>query len=164
MAVKRLRDQPQDNRVLILLTDGDNTSGEVAPEQAAQLAKREHIRIYTIGIGADQLVVQGFFGQQRVANTDLDEATLKAIAETTGGRYFRARDISQLQKIYHLLDAIEPVSKDQQTFRPVDEMYRWPLGAALIFTLLIALAQTPGLSRLSTRKSTRQSTREIHHA
>ena len=156
LAVKHLRDQPQENRVLVLLTDGDNTAGEVAPLKAAELASREHVRIYTIGMGAEQMVVQGIFGKQRVANTELDERTLKAIAKTTSGRYFRARDIKELQQIYQLLDSIEPVSADQQTFRPVAELYRWPLGLAMLIALLIALSHAPRLQR--------QTVREVHHA
>jgi Ca-activated chloride channel family protein len=156
LAVKRLRDQPQENRVLVLLTDGDNTAGQVAPLKAAQLAAREHIRIYTIGMGSDQMAVQTLFGVQRIANTALDERTLKAIADATDGRYFRARDSKELQQIYRLLDDIEPVSADQQTFRPVTELYHWPLGAALIIVFLIALS--PALKRQFLPL------REIHHA
>ncbi len=156
LAVKRLREQPQENRVLVLLTDGDNTAGEVTPLKAAELASREHVRIYTIGMGADQMVVQSIFGRQRVANTELDERTLRAIADTTGGRYFRARDVRGLQQIYHLIDDIEPVSEDQQTFRPVAELYRWPLGFAMLMVLLIALSHAPGLQGLPVR--------EVHRA
>ena len=156
LAVKRLREQPQENRVLILLTDGDNTSGQVEPLKAAQLAKGEHVRIYTIGMGAEKRVVQSIFGRQVVANTELDERTLKAIAATTQGQYFRARDIKELQQIYHSIDTIEPVSTDQQTFRPVAELYYWPLALALITTLLIALSQAPGLQVLPAR--------EVRHA
>ncbi len=140
LAVKHLRDQPQKNRVLVLLTDGDNTAGSVTPLKAAALARREHVRIYTIGMGADVLTMQTLFGTQRVANTELDEGTLKSIANTTGGHYFRARDTSDLQQIYQQLDKIEPISKEQQTFRPVSELYYWPLGAALILAFLAALA------------------------
>ena len=141
LAVKRLREQAQENRVLILLTDGTNTAGAVDPLKAAQLAQRNGVRIYTIGVGADETLIQGLFGQQRIANSDLDERSLTAIATTTGGRYFRARDIQGLQQIYQLLDQIEPVSHDQQTFRPVHELYSWPLGAALLITLLLALSR-----------------------
>lgn len=139
LAVKRLRQQAEDNRILILLTDGYNTAGEVSPTKAAELAHNEHIRIYTIGIGAEYIVVDSIFGKQRMANTELDERTLMSIAKTTGGQYFRARDISELQKIYGLIDKIEPVSKDIQTFRPVDELYYWPLGSAVLLTLLMVL-------------------------
>jgi Ca-activated chloride channel family protein len=111
--------------------------------KAAQLAEREQVRIYTIGIGAEEMIVKGIFGRQRVANTELDERTLTAIAKATGGRYFRARDIGELQEIYQLIDNIEPVSEDQQTFRPVSELYRWPLTAAIAITLLLAAMRLP---------------------
>jgi len=139
LAVKRLRSQPQENRVLILLTDGTNNAGSVEPLRAADIAAAEGVRIYTIGVGADERIVQGLFGAQRVVNTELDEQSLTTIAHKTGGRYFRARDIKGLQKIYQLLDALEPVSKDQETFRPVHELYNWPLSAALLISVLVAL-------------------------
>ena len=140
LAVKRLQDQPEQNRILILLTDGANTAGSVDPLKAADLAALEKVRIYTIGIGADVTVVRGLFGNRRVPNSELDEATLKAIADKTGGRYFRARDMRGLQEIYDLLDEIEPVSEDRQSYRPVDELYAWPLAGSLLLTLIMALA------------------------
>jgi Ca-activated chloride channel family protein len=146
LAVKRLRSQPQENRVLILLTDGANTSGSVEPLRAADIAAAEGVRIYTIGVGADERIVQGLFGAQRVVNTELDERSLTSIANKTGGRYFRARDIEELQNIYQLLDQLEPVSEDQETFRPVHELYSWPLSAALLISVLIALGSS-GLLR-----------------
>ena len=146
LAVKRLRERPAENRVLILLTDGANTSGSVEPLKAADLAAREGVRIYTIGVGADEMLVQGFFGTQRMPSTELDEAALTAIAQKTGGQYFRARDIGSLQKIYALLDQLEPVSQDEETFRPVHELYPWPLSGALFLTALLALG-VAGLRR-----------------
>jgi len=148
LAVKRLRERPAENRVLILLTDGANTSGSVDPLKAADLAAQEGVRIYTIGVGADEMLVRGLFGTQRVPSTELDEATLTAIAQKTGGQYFRARDIEALQKIYALLDKLEPVSQDEQTFRPVHELYAWPLAGALLLTALLALGLSGVLSRL----------------
>jgi len=159
LAVKRLREQTPENRVLILLTDGENTAGQVDPLKAAELAQHNQVRIYTIGIGADSMSVQGFFGTQNVANTELDERSLRKIAETTGGRYFRAQDIKSLEEIYKLIDAIEPVSEEQQTYRPRTEMYHWPLAAALILTLLI---QFIALMRLSW--PLRKSNSEVRHA
>ena len=148
LAVKRLRSQPQENRVLILLTDGANNSGSVEPLKAADIAASEGVRIYTIGVGADERIEQGLFGAQRVVNTELDERSLTAIADKTGGRYFRARNIKGLQKIYQLLDELEPVSVDQETFRPVHELYSWPLSAALLVSVLIALSSSGLLRRL----------------
>jgi len=142
LAVKRLRRQETESRVLILLTDGANTAGEVEPLKAADLAAAEHLKIYTIGIGADEMVVQSFFGARRVnPSADLDEKTLKAIAEKTGGRYFRARDTAELEKIYDLLDELEPIEQDKQYFRPTQTLYPWPLSFAfLLASLLIIVA------------------------
>jgi Ca-activated chloride channel family protein len=147
LAVKRLRDQPQENRVLVLLTDGENTAGTVEPQKAADIAASEGVRIYTIGVGADERIVSGFFGRRRVANSELDEPALIAIAEKTGGRYFRARDIAALEQIYWLLDELEPVSVDEEAFRPVHELYSWPLAAALLISMLIALLASSRLPR-----------------
>jgi len=142
LAVKRLRGQPEKNRVLILLTDGANTAGSVDPLKAADLAASEGVRIYTIGVGADSMM-PGPFRILRGAGSDLDEASLQAIAQKTDGRYFRARDTHSLQQIYALLDEIEPVSEDEQSYRPVEELYAWPLASALLLSLLMTL---PNLS------------------
>ncbi len=140
LAIKRLRKEPARNRILILLTDGTNTAGNVDPLKAADLSASEGVRIYTIGIGSGEMQMQTPFGLRRVAGGELDEASLKAIANKTQGRYFRAHDTAQLANIYTLLDRIEPVSEDEQTWRPVDELYFWPLGAALLLSVLIALS------------------------
>jgi Ca-activated chloride channel family protein len=139
LAVKRLRERAQENRVLILLTDGANTAGTIDPQKAADIAASEGVRIYTIGVGADERVVRTLFGKRRVANNELDEAALISIAEKTGGRYFRARDVAGLEEIYQLLDEYEPVSQDTESFRPVRELYMWPAGAALLLSVLLAL-------------------------
>ena len=91
------------------------------------------------GIGASERIVRGLFGNRRLPNRELDEKTLRAIADKTGGRYFRARDTGSLADIYALLDEIEPVSEDTQSYRPVDELYAWPLAASLFLTLFMAL-------------------------
>ncbi|MGB7452013.1 MAG: VWA domain-containing protein [Lysobacterales bacterium] len=140
LAVKRLRDDAAADRVLVLLTDGANTSGEVQPLQAAGFAARDGLTVYTVGVGADEMMVQDFFGS-RVVNpsADLDEDTLRAIADQTGGRYFRARDAESLEKIYEILDELEPVESDVETIRPVDELFYWPLGLSYALALLAAL-------------------------
>jgi len=138
LGVKRLQNRPAENRVLILLTDGANTAGEIEPIRAAELAARKGVKVYTIGIGADEIIVRSFFGSRRVnPSRDLDEKTLKAIADKTGGRYFRARDINELKGIYRLLDELEPIEQEKQLFRPVHALYPWPLGVALILASLI---------------------------
>lgn len=150
LAVKRLRGQPEKNRVLILLTDGANTAGSVAPLKAADLAASEGVRIYAIGVGADG-TMSGPFRMLRGGTSELDEASLKAIAQKTGGRYFRARDTRSLQQIYALLDEIEPVSEDEQSYRPVEELYAWPLALALLLSVLLPLQTTQAWQRRSLR-------------
>ncbi len=140
LAVKRLRDQPPGNRVLILLTDGVSNAGELSPLKAAQLAAKAGVTIYTIGIGADSMQVPSLFGMQTVnLNGDLDEATLRAIAKTTGGRYFRARDSAELNQIYGVIDKLQPVDQQTQTFRPRTTLFYWPLVASLLLASLILL-------------------------
>lgn len=141
LAVKRLRDADTDERVLILLTDGANTAGTIRPLKAAELAAEADVRIHTIGVGGDPRSAYGL----TLGRNPLDEGTLKAIAETTGGRYFRARDVDELQAIYAMLDELEPVASDQATFRPVDELYAWPLAAALVLSA-VAAAGRAGLA------------------
>jgi Ca-activated chloride channel family protein len=133
LAVKRLRDNPENQRVLILLTDGANTAGVVSPLQAAELAAKEKLKIYSIGVGADVMLVRDFFGTRRVnPSSDLDEDTMRALADKTGGRYFRARDTAELGQIYQLLDELEPAVKEQRSYRPREELFPWFLGVALL--------------------------------
>ncbi len=135
LSIKRLQDQKTDSKVLILLTDGANTAGELSPLKAAELAASAQLKIYTIGIGADEMLVRSLFGTRRVnPSVDLDEKTLTAIAEITDGRYFRARSSEELAQIYALLDQLEPVEKDKQYFRPRSELFHWPLAIALLIT------------------------------
>lgn len=135
LGVKRLRDNPENQRVLILLSDGANTAGAVQPLQAAELAAKEKLKIYTLGVGADEMIVRDFFGSRRVnPSEDLDEKTMTALAEKTGGKYFRARDTAELEKIYAMLDELEPVERDKRYYRPRKELFPWPLGIAVILT------------------------------
>jgi len=149
LAVKRLRDDAASERVLVLLTDGANTSGEVQPIQATEFAAREGMTIYTVGVGADEMMVQDFFGSRLVnPSADLDEDTLRAIAERTGGAYFRARDAEALARIYEQLDELEPVESDQEAIRPVDELFFWPLSLSFLLVLAALLfAMLPGIRR-----------------
>ena len=143
LAVKRIYDQGGEGgeQVLILLTDGANTAGEIDPIKAAELAQQIGLRIYTIGIGAEQMVVSSITGGMRRVNpsADLDEATLTQIADLTGGRYFRAKDTAGLQDIYRLLDEFEPVAEPEAGFRPVTSLYYWPLAGAFALASFLAL-------------------------
>jgi Ca-activated chloride channel family protein len=141
LAIKRLRDRPGERHVLILLTDGANTAGSVAPLAAARIAAEQGVVIYTIGIGADELVLPGLFGSQFGArrvnpSADLDEPTMQEIAALTGGRYFRARDPVDLAQIYALLDQLEPVATETQSVRPQRALFHWPLAAALLISFV----------------------------
>lgn len=149
LALKRLKDRPAASRVLILLTDGVNNAGAVEPLRAAELAAQEGLRIYSIGIGADEMLVRDLFGTRRVnPSRDLDEKTLQKIAETTGGRYFRARDARELEEIYRLLDQLEPIDQETQVFRPVQALFYWPLSAALLLAVGLVLGRLrPSRSR-----------------
>ncbi len=133
LGVKRLRERPAANRVLILLTDGANTAGEVNPMEAARFAAKLGLKIYTIGVGADIAMMRRLYGTVRVnPSADLDEPTLLAIARATGGRYFRARETDELVNIYRTLDELEPVISDEEQFRPTTELFYWPLALALL--------------------------------
>lgn len=141
LAVKRVHEQKDDvgDQVLVLLTDGANTAGEVQPLKAAELASQVGLRIYTIGIGAEQLEVNSLVGGRRRINpsADLDEATLTQIAELTGGRYFRAVDTAGLQDIYRLVDELEPVEEPESGFRPIKSLFHVPLAGALALVALL---------------------------
>ena len=142
LAVKHLKNEQTNSRVLVLLTDGTNTAGEVGPLQAAQLAADHQLKIYTIGIGADEMLVRSLFGNRSYnPSRDLDEKMLSAIADKTQGRYFRARNKEQLDAIYQLLDELEPVEKDKQFYRPMTELYHWPLALALLLAAGVAVSR-----------------------
>lgn len=147
LAIRTLEDAGVEagRRVLILLTDGANTAGAVDPLKAADLAAERDLVIYTIGIGADELTVRSLFGLRRInPSADLDEDALRSIAETTGGRYFRARDTAEMAEIYSILDELEPAESDEAGFRPVTELFYWPLGLALALAAIgLAAARLP---------------------
>jgi Ca-activated chloride channel family protein len=143
LAVKRISDAGTgaQEQVLILLTDGANTAGNIQPLKAAELAAQIGLKIYTIGIGAEAMTIPSVLGGLRQVNpsADLDEATLTEISRLTGGRYFRAKDTAGLQEIYELLDEMEPVAEPEAGFRPAKSYYHWPLGCAFVLALLLAL-------------------------
>lgn len=140
LGVKRLRNRPENSRVLILMSDGANTAGEIPPEKAAQLAAQENIKIYTIGIGADEMIKRTLFMTQRVnPSADLDEKMLTEIALTTNGQYFRARDRASLQDIYEQINQLEPIELDKKTYRPSKALYFWFLACATLIYIALFL-------------------------
>lgn len=142
LAVKRLRDRPQEQRVVILLTDGANTAGEIPPDKAAEIARAAGVRIYTIGIGAESMIQRGLLGSRRVnPSRDLDEGLLTRMAQQTGGQYFRARSLSELELIYDSIDQLEPIEIEGRRYRPVTELYVWPAGLAVLIWLALQLGR-----------------------
>ncbi len=136
LAIKRLENTPKESRVIVLLTDGVSNTGVLSPMQAANLAKAENIRIYTIGLGADEMLIRGLLGSQYInPSNDLDEDALKQIAETTGGMYFRAKDTEGLQKTYKKINNLEPVIANSNLFRPKNAIFYWPLSIAFLLSL-----------------------------
>ncbi len=145
LAIKRLDLESDNSRVLVLMTDGANTAGEVSPLKAAKLAADRGLKIYTIGIGADQEIETTWFGlRRRNPSAQLDEKSLRAIARISGGRYFRARDSDELEQIYRELDKLEPMPRDSEKLRSVSALFVWPLGIALALAAVLVL---PGLGR-----------------
>lgn len=138
LAVKRLRHQPAEQRVVILLTDGVNTAGVLTPDKAAELARAGGVRVHTVAFGGDggSLSVFGFRLPMPGGGEDIDEAGLQRIAQQTGGRFFRARDTESLAGIYAEIDRLEPIQRPGQAIRPRIERYPPLLLAALACALL----------------------------
>jgi Ca-activated chloride channel family protein len=138
-AVSRIKDSQAISKVIILLTDGSNNMGEIAPVTAADIARTFGIRVYTIGVGTKGMAPYPFqtaFGiQYQNVPVEIDEATLKQIATTTGGQYFRATDNASLKSIYAEIDQMEKTKISVQEFSKKQEEYKnWAL---LIFALLL---------------------------
>jgi len=130
LAVKRFDRRDQTNKVLVLLTDGENTAGNITPEQALELAVAKQVTIYTIGVGSNNR--RGFFNQ----GSGIDEQALSTIARATQGQYFRATDSKELEKIYQHLDKLEKIEVSEQTLRPRRALYYWPLTLALVLSFV----------------------------
>lgn len=144
LATKRLRERPQQQRVVVLLTDGANTAGEISPDKATEIAAAAGVRLYTIGIGAESMIQRGLLGSRRVnPSRDLDENLLIRMAQQTGGEYFRARNLPELEGIYDTINQLEPIELEGQTYRPVTDLFFWPAGlAALLWLLLFGLRRS----------------------
>lgn len=138
LAVKKFSNEDTKSRIVILLTDGANNSGQIDPIEAAELAKDNKIKVYTIGIGASEMVVSGVFGKQLVnPSADLDEGLLKKISEMTQGQYFRAQDDQTLASIMESINQLEPINTDANKARPITALFYWPLAVALLFLSIL---------------------------
>jgi len=147
-AVNHLRTTTAKSKVVILLTDGVNNSGKISPLAAAEAARALGVKVYTIGVGVRGKVpipVRDEAGKMQVimANVDIDEKTLQAVASETGGLFYRATDTDSLQKIYEQINHYETSAQAVQKFEHVEELYRWPLFPSLgLLGLGVILQQT----------------------
>lgn len=155
LSIRQLRQQPENNRILILLTDGINNAGELAPLQAAQLARTEGIKMHIVGVASDQFAQRSMFGTRASGAlvSEIDDETMAEAAEMTGGLYFRARTLEDMISIYDELDQMEPIEQDEQTYRPETQLFHWPLGIALLLSFLLALRAMPSAGRAQAGES-----------
>jgi len=140
-AVDRLRRSTAKSRIAILLSDGENTAGAIEPAQAAELAKAEGVKVYTIGIGSTGMApvaVSDAFGRTQLQSMEvhLDEKTLKDIAATTGGEYFSAKDTDALTAVYATIDSLEKTELEGQVYRRYRELYLYALVPGALLLLL----------------------------
>lgn len=137
-----------DERMMIVLTDGNDTGSQIPPARAAEIAKDKEIVIHTIGVGDPTAVGEEAF----------DEVALRAVSDTTGGGFYYASDREQLQNVYAELDKLTPRKVDTVSYRPVTDLFQWPLGAALLLTFLYhgVLAIAGSLARAREDRSKQQ--------
>lgn len=153
MAIERLRESKAKSKIAILLTDGVNTAGETSPQQAAELAQTQGIKVYTVGAGTNGMApirVSGPFGRGMLTRVpvEIDEKMLKGIAEKTGGRYYRATDAETLERVYREIDALERSEFVEQRYRQYHELYPYALSLGLLLCALAWLLEASLLRRL----------------
>lgn len=150
VATNRMRESQSESKVLILLSDGDNTAGNIDPITAAELAKAYDIRIYTIAIGKEGMVPAGtnLFGQTQYLNNTLDESTLREIARIGGGQFYRASDNKALENIFGLIDEYEKSEIRETRYRDTTDYYTIYLKWALLFLLLWLLLKSTFISNV----------------
>jgi len=139
VAINRLRESKTKSRVCLLLSDGENTAGNLDPLLAAQLAHAYGIRLYTVGLGQDGFVPYGrdsLSGKPRYVETRLDETTMRQLAEATQGRFFRATDNAALSQVFTAINQLEKSDIRTQRYRSVQDYYRPYLEAGLLLWLL----------------------------
>ena len=145
-AVTRLKDSKAKSKVIILLTDGSNNSGEITPEDAAYIAKEYGIRIYTVGFRTDKEVVQTPFGL--LDNSEFDEKTLRTIASITGGQYFRSSSKESLMDIYKEIDQLERTKLDVKHFGSEEEKFMLFALIAIVALIMEILLRNTILKRI----------------
>lgn len=152
-AVNRIKDSQAKSKVIILLTDGVNNKGEVAPATAAGIAKTFGIRVYTIGVGTQGMApypVQTPYGMQyQDMPVEIDEGILQEIAQTTGGKYFRATDNNKLIQVYKEIDKLEKSKIDVRQFTKKEEVYLAPAIVAFFLILMEILTRNTVFKNLT---------------
>lgn len=140
LAVRQLRDRPNDSRILILLTDGSDNSSSISPTQAAKIAAQYNIRIYTIGIGSQGMVPYPDPATQKIVMIPsiIDEKLLQNIASITGGEYFSAKDSKTLDNIYNKINELEKIDLTTVEYQYIS-LYKYPLGVACLLFLILCL-------------------------
>jgi Ca-activated chloride channel family protein len=133
LSVKQLRESESQDKVIILLSDGENNSGSVSPEDATRVAQQSNIKVYTIGFGGNGR--QSLFGSLGLNNSGIDEATLQDIAKETNGQYFRASSTRDLADVFKEIEKLEPSEEHSQDLRTIVELYWVTLLAAFMIQL-----------------------------
>ncbi|MCM1522488.1 MAG: VWA domain-containing protein [Muribaculaceae bacterium] len=147
-SINRIKDGKAKSKSIILLTDGSNNTGNVAPKTAAEIARQMGIKVYTIGIGTNGTAPypqENMFGRIEYVNLPvvIDEVTLKSIAETTGGKYFRATGNNVLREIFSEIDRLEKTKMDTRNFTATEDYYMpWAIAALLMFCMIVFLRYT----------------------
>jgi Ca-activated chloride channel family protein len=148
ISLKRLSDIPSKSNIIILLTDGRSNAGEISPQSATEIAVAKKVRIYTIGVGSEGEVpfrvnIPGYGERYVYQRADIDEKTLRMIADKTQGLYFRAQDTDTLEKIYDTIDKLEKTKVTVKAYDNYRELYRYPLIPALcLLALWMVLSHT----------------------
>jgi Ca-activated chloride channel family protein len=149
-AANRLKEKEAKSRIVVLLTDGDNNAGKVSPATAAEAAKALGIKVYTVGAGTRgyaPMPVQDMLGRKLYRNVkvDVDEETLRKIADLTNAKYYRATDTKTLKQIFDQIDTLEKSTVELNQYTQYRDLFPWFLGAGFgVLALQTVLAQTVG--------------------
>ncbi len=150
--VNRLKDIKSKSRILILLTDGRNNSGQIGPMTAAKISNTYNIKIYTVGVGTRgkaPFLTDTFFGKRFVyQDVDIDEETLQEIAQATGGKYYRAANSEELVKIYDDIDKLEKTEVKINEYTEYEEQFKWFLLVGIMVLLVEILLSNTKLRKI----------------
>ncbi|MBO6282136.1 MAG: VWA domain-containing protein [Alphaproteobacteria bacterium] len=138
VALKNMPTDDSAGKVVILLTDGENNDGSLSMLKAVELAQQENVKVYTIGVGSDETAVLGGLLTIR-RDAEIDEESLKKLADATEGTYFRADDVNSLQKVYERINQLEPQKQEGRFVKETKELFYYPASLALLLFMLLIL-------------------------